>query len=57
MAERDGDGDRAIERAVGAVVAGLTEKDESIGPHGLEMVDRQRLLRSAKQTGSFGDYP
>ncbi len=40
---------------MGAVVTSLAEKDESVGAHGLDVVDRQGLLRSAKQAGSLGD--
>ena len=40
-----------MERVVGAVVTFLAEKDEAVGPHGLEVVDRQVLLRSTDQAG------
>ena len=55
LAERAGDCNRAIERAVSAGVARFAEKDESVGPHGLDVVDLQGLPRSADQAGSFGD--
>ena len=56
LTERAGDCNRAIERTVGAGVARSAEKDESVGPHGLDVVDRQRFLRSAKQAGLLGDF-
>jgi len=55
LTERAGDCNRAIERAVSAGVARSAEKDESVGPHGLGVVDLQGLLRSAKQAGLLGD--
>ena len=40
---------------MGAVVAFLAEKNESVGPHGLDVVDDQVFLRTASQAGCLGD--
>ncbi len=54
---REGDQHISIKRLVGADVAWLTEKDESIALHGLDVVNRQVFPRSANKARSLGDLP